>query len=436
MGLSIIMVLVVLVTGCTASDEGEQPIELRLYMPGANPDAPMWADYSQYFKDVGAKYTELHPNRTIAIESFPATFPIENMARKLKAENSPDIVFPVNSALIPSWLKDSILLDLNPLAKADGVDKSDFHQPILKLTESGGKWGAIPNVVLPLGVLYNKSLFDKANLPYPQGKWTWDEYLSVALKLSEANPGKYGAVMAYNPFYLEILLAGRGESLLSKDGAKAEGALNSPGSVQTLQWFNRYFRALKLDQISGVSNDIATGSLFNLGSVGMKISTSDGYTFFKKQLGDRLGVAPLPGTADGRRANPLSVVGIGISAQSKHAREAWDFLRFATMTEHAYTSKWAEWFVLPSKSMAAATKQTQHSDLNVFIEEMNYAVESPAFANLDFALLMNESPFLSGFSSLLLKEDGELPVALYQLAQKTDGLLMEKAASREASSSK
>ena len=45
--------------------------------------------------------------------------------------------------------------------------------------------------------IYNKDLFDKANIPYPTAEdWTWEKFIEIGKKLTDETNGIY---VAYNP---------------------------------------------------------------------------------------------------------------------------------------------------------------------------------------------------------------------------------------------
>ena len=48
-----------------------------------------------------------------------------------------------------------------------------------------GKQYLLPKDFSPLGVYYNKKIFDKAGVAYPQDGWTWDDLLKTAQALTK-----------------------------------------------------------------------------------------------------------------------------------------------------------------------------------------------------------------------------------------------------------
>lgn len=58
--------------------------------------------------------------------------------------------------------------------------------------EDDGEFYAVPTKQETYVVFYNKDIFDKAGVPYPQAPWTWDDMIATAEKLTDPANGVYG----------------------------------------------------------------------------------------------------------------------------------------------------------------------------------------------------------------------------------------------------
>jgi|YNPMSStandDraft_1061717.scaffolds.fasta_scaffold00581_3 multiple sugar transport system substrate-binding protein len=79
-----------------------------------------------------------------------------------------------------------LLFDLKPLMDADATFQRDdfFPGTIERYTAKGGVW-ALPRYHSAPLMVYNRTLFQNANLPEPRPGWTWEEALAVAERLTE-----------------------------------------------------------------------------------------------------------------------------------------------------------------------------------------------------------------------------------------------------------
>jgi len=89
-------------------------------------------------------------------------------------------------------LQYEIQMDMEPLLKKHGVDVSQFEPTAIdgmrKL--SGGKLWGIPVFNNNLALFYNKDIFNKFGVPYPNDGMTWDEVLELNKKLTREQDGK------------------------------------------------------------------------------------------------------------------------------------------------------------------------------------------------------------------------------------------------------
>lgn len=89
-------------------------------------------------------------------------------------------------ALTPEAFGTPLLLDLKPLMDADATFQRDDFLPgtIERYTAKGGVWALPRYHSVPL-IVYNRALFQNANLPEPRPGWTWDDLMAAAERLTE-----------------------------------------------------------------------------------------------------------------------------------------------------------------------------------------------------------------------------------------------------------
>src|SRR5260370_18341401 len=104
----------------------------------------------------------------------------------------------------------------------------------------GGALHALPKGSPPLALAYNKTLFDRAGIPYPTDDWTWDDFLRVARALTRDTRGdgaidQWGSGFDWRPsVWLPWVWAGGG-AVPGAGGRRAAGGLHSPAPVAPLR---------------------------------------------------------------------------------------------------------------------------------------------------------------------------------------------------------
>lgn len=114
--------------------------------------------------------------------------------------NMPDVFWMhINEAM--RYMQYDMLLDLTDYIAADAnTDLSNYYEGLVSLYSLNGKQYGLPKDHDTIALIYNKSIFDKYGVEYPNDNWTWDDYAAAAAKITEAgkDDGIYGTAMNTN----------------------------------------------------------------------------------------------------------------------------------------------------------------------------------------------------------------------------------------------
>lgn len=97
-------------------------------------------------------------------------------------------VFWMHSDYAQIYMENDILLDLTDKIAADGVDLGAYYPDIVAIYQSNGKTYALPKDHDTIALLYNKALFDQANVEYPTDNWTYEDMYNAAAAITAATP--------------------------------------------------------------------------------------------------------------------------------------------------------------------------------------------------------------------------------------------------------
>ena len=113
----------------------------------------------------------------------------DKLQASLAGGNAPD-VFVMDGPLFPDYQTRDQLLDLTPLIARDGFDTSALADLGVKdFTAADGHIYGLPRDLSTIALYYNKTMFDAAGIPYPDGTWNWDKLVEVAQKLTTTTGG-------------------------------------------------------------------------------------------------------------------------------------------------------------------------------------------------------------------------------------------------------
>jgi multiple sugar transport system substrate-binding protein len=203
----------------------EQPIELLIFKWGGVTLTN--TEVENYFNvPIKAKF----PHITVKLIDVPEGSDIEPL---LTQGIVPDIIFGGNyQAIDEAGLAE-------PLASYKdrfGYDDDKLKQTVVEATELRSGGNQIPfSVNLPV-IYYNKDIFDKFGVPYPDEAKTWDEILTIAKQLTRTEGG-----VPYIGIDLQPSRLASGLSLDVIDPATNRAAIGSPEWKQVFELLKQLY---------------------------------------------------------------------------------------------------------------------------------------------------------------------------------------------------
>jgi alpha-1,4-digalacturonate transport system substrate-binding protein len=236
---------------------------------------------------------------------------------------------------------------------------------------------AAPMDLTANGLIYNKTLFNKAGVKVPTGPdnvWTWDEFEADLKQVMDKGGAKYGLVWDYTPHRWSTLLYEFGGSMISADGKKA--AINSPEGEQALDFFNK----LHKDGIMPASVWLGSenpNNLFRSGAVAAHLAGNWMLSSYKDISNFEWGVTYLP-----KQKIRSSVPGgkyLMAFQGSKVEKEAADFIKWVTSKDINSKYNSQSMFLSPRKDSAKLDWPFGKDMMEVFSNEL--ANSTPLAAN-------------------------------------------------------
>lgn len=393
----------------------------------------MWSgqtDEAQgYIKKLVAEFEDEHPNVTIDLSAGASS--TEQLLQKLSAgfagSNYPDISYAFGAWA--SQLEESgRTLDISDKVSDPDVKWDEFSEAARATVQpTGDETIGFPAIVDNISLIYNKTLFDKAGIDYPDENWDWDDFREAAKKITDQASNTYGYGYSVSgseetTWQFWPHLWQNGGSILSDDGTKSE--FDSQAGVDALTYLQSMAvtdKSVYLDQ-----TDTKFGQLFASDHIGM-ITSGPWQLYDLKAAGTDYGVTVLPGT-DG---DHQTVSGPDIWALFDHKDEnrsywSYEFVKWLTDAEQD-----VRWNVavgnLPLRSSetdtdAFAEQASEYPGLDIMAENNENAEKArptvPGYVNLSEAIGSEIAAVLQG--------KGDPEQALKDAAKKADQSLESK----------
>jgi len=229
--------------------------------PGGTPSAgqnqtvtisfAVWEYERSIYQPLVERFTSEHPDINVVLVSLDDVMmfnpgnnepssPLDQLRRVVSAaDTAPSFAVTQEAFGTP------LLFDLKPLMDADATFQRDdfFPGTIERYTAKGGIW-ALPRYHSAPLMVYNRTLFQNANLPEPRPGWTWEEMLATAERLTERSGATnltYGLMEPSSGVLLLLeLLSAQGIDVLN--AAPMETDLTAPEYVAVIERVRDLYR--------------------------------------------------------------------------------------------------------------------------------------------------------------------------------------------------
>lgn len=282
-------------------------------------------------KNVVEAYNKSHKNQ-VKLEIIPNDDMEGKVGGASQTDSLPDILAG-DVVRIPYWASEGIFTDITK--QIDGLDnKADLQQGHIEAGTVDGAEYTLPFITDVSVMVWNKNLYKEAGLDPEQGPKSIDQFVEQAKKVAALN--KDGVAGSY--------LAGQSGGALVFDlfpsvWADDESVMNKDGSEATLDNDSMKGVLDAYKELANTTNGLGAGSKeetgatwtapFANGKIGVMPYPNTSTTALfdaEKDGGFEVGVAPIPGTKEGKTSTFLGGDAMGISKDSKHVAQAWNFL--------------------------------------------------------------------------------------------------------------
>lgn len=339
-------------------------------------------------KNVVEAYNKSHKNQ-VKLEIIPNDDMEGKVGGASQTDSLPDILAG-DVVRIPYWASEGIFTDITK--QIDGLDnKADLQQGHIEAGTVDGAEYTLPFITDVSVMVWNKTLYREAGLDPEQGPKSIAEFTEQAKKVAALNKdgvaGSYLAGQSGGALVFDLFPSvwADGESVMNKDGSEATLDNDSMKGV-----LDAYKELANTTNGLGAGSKEETGATwtapFANGKIGVMPYPNTSTTALfdaEKDGGFEVGVAPIPGTKEGKTSTFLGGDAMGISKDSKHVAQAWNFL-YWLMQSDAQKEVFADQGDTASNTQ---TLKTAYKDADPRIQTINSVIidgngqtpKSPAF---------------------------------------------------------
>lgn len=293
----LVLCLILLLCGCVKKDQTAETIKFAT-----------WGSASEMaiLKPIITNFENNNPGVKVDLMHIPQNY-FQKIHLLFASNLEPDVVF-INNLNLPVYA--SRLTPVN-------IDKSKYYKQSIEALSYNGQIYAVPRDVSTLVIFYNKELFDKAGLAYPDKDWNIYDMVSVARKLTTDT--QYGIGYEEDMYYALPYILTMGGNIYPPEKVSEQ-----KGLIYYKKLANQYNYAPSKSEVG--SKTLA--QLFLEEKIAMHLSGRWLVPKYSETAKFRWGVVNFPGIV------PCDASGWAVSKNSKHKETALKFVEYLSSKEN------------------------------------------------------------------------------------------------------
>ncbi len=308
--------------------EGENAVILEVYA---------WQDEEDNVKALAEKYMAQNENVVIHTNFVPVSEYVQKMMSLRNGAGQADCIFFPTPAEGSVWQNKGLLKSLSSWLEEEDMEEN--YGTWYQEGEEESRLYMIPYRMSRWAVYYNKDLFDRRGVLYPEEDWTWEEYAQTAVRLTKrAGEDKSYGSLSFEPtniwWRVPARTMGAGDPLKTED-------LDAFRKAAKWCYELTYELGAQMpytEQVGRAGNSYDAN--FLEGDIGMFFSGDWSVASLNKMieqegLSIHYDIAPMPHWEgeEGWAISDAAVV--SMMEMSRYPEETWDFIRFVTGEEGA-----------------------------------------------------------------------------------------------------
>ncbi|PWW39985.1 MULTISPECIES: ABC transporter substrate-binding protein [Paenibacillus] len=268
-------------------------------------------------------------------------------------------------------------VDLTPYVDNADQFEDQFIDSLKPYYVINDKLVAAPMDVTANGLIYNKTLFDKAGVKVPTSPdqvWTWDEYTAALKEVMDKGGARYGMVWDVTPHRWSTLLYQNGGSILTEDGTAA--AINNEAGIRSMEQFKQLHQEGIMPESVWLGGE-NPNNLFRSGTVATHWAGNWMISNYKDITDFEWGVTYMPkGT---QRSSVPGGKFLMAFKGSGYEQEAAEFIEYLTSKEVNSKYNQESLFMSPRKDSSVLNYEYGKEMFEIFADELKNS--SPLAAN-------------------------------------------------------
>lgn len=290
----------------------------------------------QFMAEVGDFFKAKYPNIEISVINYFG----DNLEKAMNEEKPDVVIHSVQD--YEQLIQQDKLYDLSNLLSNDKFNLDGVHQEFVDYLRliGGGKLYGLPPEFQTKAIYYNKDLFDKYKIPYPQDRMTWEEMIQLAKRFPSGD-GVSGLYMLNFSAFVDDMAWSRDVSMINIKDMKL--TINSASYKKIFEtivdaYMSKTVVIPEMDQFEVYDPFISGTSAM---TVDYYYYINNKINWAKAEKGDKFqlnwDVVSAPVDEKSRDTSPYYYFGgiTSINVDSEQKQAAWELIKFVNGEEFA-----------------------------------------------------------------------------------------------------
>jgi multiple sugar transport system substrate-binding protein len=349
-----------------------------------------------------ARFNKRYPNVKVTDQFTPISSwsdYLNKLVTQIASGKAPDLIHVATEG-VQLAVRKNLVIPLDELTSEPSGKEllSDVDPALVKGFSVEDRLYMVPVAWNNMMVYYNTKVFKDAGIARPADNWTWDDFLSIAKRLTsgEGAAKRFGFGIPYFNFGLTPFWYSNDTAVLKGD--RRQSNLTDPKFLEAMKFVHGLVRENGVSPDPANTDPNAVFQLFATGKIGMTGGGHWPMQFFKANNFNDFDVAPWP--KNKTQKTVFGADGWGISTKTKQKAIAWEMVKELTSAESQQQAAGLG-VAIPARHSVAQSKeflaQPEHAAL--FYESLRYAapVQAPAnYAEVERILMQHLSQVMAG----------------------------------------
>lgn len=280
------------------------------------------------FDEIIAKFQEENPEITVEVQLTPWSQYWTKLDAAMGAETAAD-VFWMNTYL-PKYAAAQVLEPLDAYIQADGLDMDAYVAVVRDAYVIDGATYALPKGMDTVQVFFNKAIFDKHKVGYPQEGWTWEDMVALATelkdKIAQADSGEYPIVMELDPqpSYFNFIPQAGG-FIISEDQSQA--GFDQPGTAEAYKKVLKLMEDGVMPDYKVLSDTKGTDLFLSQKAAILFMGSWKAMLLDEASFAQQIGLIPMPAMEVGN-VSVLGGLGFAMNAKARDKDASWKLIKY------------------------------------------------------------------------------------------------------------